>query len=292
VRVYRFIDHQKASFAIRTLCRVCGVARASYYAWAAQAGEPAEPGEAALADRIRAIWAAARGRYGVPRVTAQLRREGPAVNHKRVERLMAAAGLQGLSGRRRVRTTVRDPRAPLAPDRVERQFHVTALDRLWVGDITYIPTGEGWLYLATVLDACSRRVLGWSLADALPTQLCLDALQQAVATRGGGTLPGVVFHSDHGCQYTSREYGDACRVLGIAQSMGTIGDSYDNAMAESFFASLKRELVDRTTYATHAAARVAVFQWLVWYNRSRLHSALGYCSPEEFEARWQDRAAA
>jgi transposase InsO family protein len=216
VRVYRFIDSQKAEFDTKALCRVCEVSRSAYYDWAtAQAAEPSDAviEEACLANRIYDIWQAARGRYGVPRVTAQLWREGVRANHKTVARLMAMLGVQGVCGRRRVRTTRRDPAATPALDLVQRAFEANEVDRLYVGDITYIPTDEGICYLAGVVDVCSRRMVGWSIATHLRTELCADALRAAELTRGAGSLRGVIFHSDHGCQYTSAEYGGLCESL-------------------------------------------------------------------------------
>jgi transposase InsO family protein len=287
VRIFAFVDAQKTDFAIITLCRVCGVSTSGYYRWIerlASGPTAVDRDDALVLEQIRAVHRASKGRYGQPRVTAQLARLGVAVNHKRVERLMALHGLVGRCGRKKVRTTVRDPAAVLAGDLVNRRFEQVTLDLLWVGDATYIPTDEGWLYLATVIDACSRRLLGWSMTDHLRTELCLDALHAAVGTRGGpGRVGGVIFHSDHGCQYTADAFRDACSELGVTQSMGTVGDSYDNAMAESFFASLKRELVDDEHFATRADARAAVFEWLIWYNTDRLHSALQYRPPVEFE---------
>jgi transposase InsO family protein len=287
VRVFAFVSRQKAEFAVKTLCRVCRVSTSGYYDWAArQAAGPTPPqrAETELVEQIRLVHKESRGRYGEPRVTAQLARDGVVVNHKRVERLMAREGLAGRCGRRRVRTTVADPKALPAPDLVARRFEQQSLDVLWVGDVTYIPTGEGWLYLATVLDACSRRLLGWSIAEHLLTELCLDALEAAVGCRGGSrNVAGVVFHSDKGCQYTAGAYQATCVEFGISQSMGSVGDSFDNAMAESFFASFKREAVDGEHFATKAEARAAVFEWLIWYNATRLHSALDYRPPIEYE---------
>lgn len=287
MRVYAFVSDQQTEFPVETLCQVCGVSRSAYYDWvAAEAAgpSPAEQDDAAVLERIRQVHKASRGRYGEPRVTAQLAREGTPVNHKRVERLMRENGLQGRCGRKKVRTTIRDPKAAPAADLVERQFEQQHLDVLWIGDVTYIPTGEGFLYLSTVIDACSRRLLGWSITDHLRTELCLDALRAAAGLRGGrAAIDGVIFHSDRGCQYTAEAYREACDQLGITQSMGSVGDSYDNAMAEAFFSSLKRELVDDERFATKAAARAAVFRWLVWYNESRLHSALNYQPPIEYE---------
>jgi len=285
VKVYAFVDAQKADFKIATLCRVCGVSTSGFYDWVARSvAGPTDVArdEAAVLERIRVAHRNSRGRYGEPRITAQLARDGMAVNHKRVERLMAVNGIAGRCGRKKVRTTVRDPAAALSADLVNRRFAQPALDVVWVGDATYIPTDEGWLYLATVIDTCSRRLLGWSMTDHLRTELCLDALEAAVATRRR-LIDGVIFHSDHGCQYSADAFRVACGKLGITQSMGTVGDSYDNAMAESFFASLKRELVDDEHFSTRSEARAAVFEWLIWYNADRLHSALDYQPPVEYE---------
>ena len=287
MRLYGFVDAQKTDVTITTLCRVCRVSTSGYYDWVGRvAAGPSdtERHEAVLVERIRKILQKSRGRYGEPRVTAQLARDGDPVNHKRVGRLMAKHGLSGCCGRKKVCTTVRDPAAVLSGDLVNRRFDQTTLDTLWVGDATYIPTDEGWLYLATVIDACSRRLLGWSMTDHLRTEVCLDALEAAVGIRGGKHhVDGVIFHSDHGCQYTADAFRDMCVELGVTQSMDSVGDSYDNAMAESFFASLKRELVDDEHFATRTEARAAVFEWLIWYNTDRLHSSLQYRPPVEYE---------
>jgi putative transposase len=281
-------------FAVTLLCRVCGVSRSAYYAWLSRGDGPDEATieEAQLANRIYDVWRRSRRRYGAPRVTAALWKQGVAVNEKRVARLMVELGIAGKCGRRKVRTTRRDPAARPAADLVERDFSADRPDELWLGDVTYIPTGEGFLYLASVLDVFSRRLLGWSLADHLRTELCLDALQAAGGTRGRSQFRGTVFHSDHGCQYTADEFRRRCRGMGIVQSMGTVGDSYDNAMAESLWSSLKRELVDDAHFATREEARLAVFEWIMWYNNERLHSSIGYASPEEFEESWDSQEAA
>ena len=284
-RVYRFIAAETASFAVTVLCRVCGVSRSAYYAWLGRGDGPDEATveEAELANRVYDIWRGRRCRYGAPRVTAALGKQGVAVNEKRVARLMVELGIAGKCGRRKARTTRRDPAAQPAADLVERDFTADRPDELWLGDVTYIPTGEGFLYLASVLDVFSRRLLGWSLADHLRTELCLDALTAAGTTRRRSRFSGTVFHSDRGCQYTAEEFRRRCRWMGIVQSMGTVGDSYDNAMAESLWSSLKRELVDDASFATREEARVAVFEWVMWYNNERLHSSIGYVSPQEFE---------
>jgi len=296
VSKYAFIDAHRANFTVVDLCRVVGVSTSGFYDWQTRrsAGPTdAEVTEAELVAEIRAIHARSRGAYGCPRVVGKLHKQGRQVNHKRVERLMALHGIRGRCGRRRVRTTIRDPQAQPAADLVERDFGRDELNTLWLGDITYIPTGEGWLYLSSVLDACSRRLLGWSLADHMRTELVADALNAAIGQRGGPRrVAGVVFHSDHGRQYTSSDFAKLCRQLGVTQSMGRVGDSYDNAMAESFWASLKRELVDWSHFATHAEARAAVFEWINWYNNERLHTSLQMQAPVEFEQTLQGQLLA
>lgn len=293
-RVYRFVESETGCFSVAALCRATRVSRSSYYEWRRRCEGPSEAvvDEAYLADRIFGTWRRSRGRYGAPRVTAALRKAGVEVNEKRVARLMAEVGIAGRCGRRKVRTTWRDRRQQVAVDLVLRHFAAERPDETWVGDITYIPTGEGWLFVSSVLDVCSRMIVGWSIADHLRTELCADALHAAVAGRGRVRMDGTVFHSDHGCQYTSEEFKALSRRLGIRQSMGTVGDSYDNAMAESLWASLKRELIDDAYFSTKREARLAIFEWITWYNRERLHSSLDYQSPWEFEQAWQDQEAA
>ena len=293
-RIYRFIESEMAMFAVRTLCKVAKVSPSAYYAWRSRPEGPSEAllEEAGLADRIFDIWRRSRGRYGAPRVTAALLKAGVKANEKRVARLMAELGIAGKSGRRKLRTTWRDPAAMPASDMVERDFTAETPDELWVGDITYVPTDEGWLFVASVLDVCTRMMVGWSIADHMRTELCTDALAAAAATRGKSSFAGTVFHSDHGCQYTSAEFKTYCKQMMIVQSMGTVGDSYDNAMAESLWSSLKRELVDDTHFATKEEARLAIFEWINWYNNERLHSSLHYMSPREYEESWQDHTAA
>ena len=230
---------------------------------------------------MREIHARSRGTYGAPRIHAELAEDGVAVGRKRVARVMRAAGIAGVSRRRGPRTTRRDERARPAPDRVERRFEADEPNRLWLADITYVPTLAGFLYLAIVLDVFSRRVVGWAMAPHLRTELVIEALEMAVAQR---RPVAVVHHSDQGCQYTSLAFGARCREWGVALSMGSVGDCFDNAMAESFFATLECELLNRTTLSTHAEARAAVFEFVEgWYNTLRRHSALGYVSPLEFE---------
>jgi transposase InsO family protein len=270
---------------------VLGVARSAFYAWLGGAPQRAEraAAEARLVERIRAIHAEVGSVYGSPRITAELRADGVAVNHKRVERLMRAHEIVGLHLRRRCRTTRRDPARPAAPDVLGRDFTASAPDQRWVGDITYLRVADRFLYLATVLDLHSRRLIGWSLAEHARATLVSDALDAAVAARGG-EVAGVIFHTDHGAQYTSGAFAITCDAHEVVQSMGRIGDSLDNAVAESFFATLKRELGARWDTTEHA--RVAVFSWIAFYNHRRRHSALGYHAPVDYEKLTARRHAA
>ena len=244
----------QARFRIATMARVLGVSPSGYYAWRRRPPAARARADADLTARVQAIHARSRGTYGAPRIHAELADAGVAVSRKRVARVMRAAGLAGVSRRRGPRTTRRDSQARPAPDLVERRFEAEAPNRLWVADITYIPTGRGFLYLAIVLDVFSRRVVGWAMAEHLRTVLVLEALEMAMAQRRPAA---VIHHSDQGCQYTSLAFGARCRDGGVAPSMGSVGDCFDNAMAESFFATLECELLDRTTLSTHAEARTA-----------------------------------
>lgn len=279
---YQFIHEEKAAYAVTLLCRVLRVARSAYYAWACRGVSARARADAILAAQIAAAHARSRRTYGVPRIHAALRAAGMHTSRRRVARLMRAGGLVGCCRRRRARTTVADPTHAPAPNLVARDFTAPAPDRLWLGDITYLPTGEGWLYLAILLDAHSRRVVGWAMADHLRAELPLDAL--AMALRARRPAPGLVHHTDRGCQYTAAAYQARLAAHAIVCSMSRSGDCLDNAMAESFFATLKAELVDARIWPTRAAARTAIFEWIeVWYNRQRRHSALAYRPPAVFE---------
>jgi putative transposase len=283
VSCYRLIDQEKAHHTVSRLARVLGVARAGYYAWSSRPASARTLADRALTEQIRNIHARSRGTYGAPRVHAELRLGlDVQVGRKRVARLMRAAGLQGCHRRRLRGLTRRDPQAAPAPDRVERNFTPPGPDRLWVADITQQRTGEGWLYVAVVLDCFSRRIVGWSMAEHLRTELVLDALDMAIAQRQ--PAPGLVHHSDHGCQYTSLAFGRQLRAAGLVASMGTVGDALDNAVAESFFATLECELLDRHDWPTRQALRTAVFDFIeVFYNRQRRHSTLDYHTPFDYE---------
>ena len=274
-------DHQ-ATYPIATMCRLLGVSSGGYYAWRKRRLSRRAKTDTALTAQIRAAHAASRGTYGTPRVHAELAAEGIRVGRKRVARLMSQAGLAGVSRRKFVTTTVKgDSRQ--APDLVERNFAAEAPDRLWVADITYIPTWAGFLYLAVVLDAFSRRIVGWSMATTLAAQLVLDALNMALLTR---RPRGVIHHSDQGSQYASIGFGRRCRAAGVRPSMGSAGDAYDNAMCESFFATLECELLDRYRFKTQAEARTAIFEFIEgFYNPRRRHSSIGYLAPIDYERR-------
>ena len=271
---------------------VLGVARAGYYAWACRPLSQRAAADQELTHQIRQIHARSRGTYGAPRVHAELRLGLDLhVGRKHVARLMRAAGLQGCHRRRLRGLTRRDPQATPAPDLVERNFTPPGPNRLWVADITQQRTDQGWLYLAVVLDAFSRRIVGWSMADHLRTELVLDALDLAVAQRQ--PAPGLVHHTDHGCQYTSLAFGRRLQQAGLVAAMGTVGDALDNAVAESFFATLECELLDRYDWPTHQALRTAVFDFIeVFYNRQRRHSTLDYLTPTDYEQQHRPPAPA
>jgi putative transposase len=260
------VSAHQATYPIAVMCRTLGVSPAGYYAWRNRPASARSRTDAALLQRIRTIHASSYSTYGAPRIHAELRAEGHAVGCKRIARLMRAAGLAGVTRRRGIRTTRRDPDGRRAPDLVERDFAVPTVDRLWVADITYIPTLAGFLFLAVVLDAFSRRVVGWSMANHLRTELVLDALNMALWQR---RPDAVIHHSDQGSQYTSIAFGTRCREAGVRPSMGSVGDAYDNALCEAFFATLECELIDRRRFRSQAEARMAVFTFIEsWYNAS------------------------
>jgi putative transposase len=277
------VKANQANFPVRLMCRLLGVSASGFYAWDERPLSKRALEDIALTAKIHVIHRASRECYGVPRIHAELADDyGIHVGKKRVERLMRAAGLHGVSRRRFVRTTVADIYADLPPDLVDRNFQIEQLDRLWVADITYVPTWAGFLFLAIVLDACSRKVVGWAMENHLRTELVLAAINMALAQRGP---EGVIHHSDHGCQYTSFAFGKRCREMGVMPSVGSVGDAYDNAMAESFFATLECELLDRRSFQTQAEAKLAVFEFIEgFYNTRRRHSSLGYRSPVRFES--------
>jgi putative transposase len=284
VSAFRLIDVEKANYPVSVLCKVLKVSRSGYYAWKVRPPSKRSQQDAALTHRIQEIHQRSRKTYGSPRIHAELRAMGIRCGRKRVARLMRKAGLKGcLRGhRRRKGTTLRDGAATPAADLVHRDFSALAPNRLWVADITYIKTEEGFLYLSFVLDAYSRRLVGWSMASHLRSELVIDALEMAIRRRK--PQAGLIHHSDQGVQYTSWSFGKRLKEAGIVASMGSVGSAYDNAMAESFVATLKSELVYGQLWLTRASARLAIFEYLEsFYNRKRLHSALGYKSPIDYE---------
>jgi putative transposase len=290
VTAYRMISAEKASTPVSVACDLLGVSRSGYYEWATRAPSDRALTDAWLVEKIRAIHAANRRVYGAPRIHAELRlAHGVWVGRKRVERLMRDAGLSGLVARKRGRTTIRVPGVRVADDLVERRFRPEAPDVLWVADVTYLRTWEGWLYLAAVQDAYSRRIVGWSMADHMRAELVVDALKMAVQRRR--PAPGLIHHSDQGGQYVSLAFGQAAGDAGIARSMGSKGCCFDNAVAESFFATLKKELVHRRSWPTRRELTGEVFEYVeAFYNPVRRHSTLGMLSPADYETStlWQD----
>jgi len=278
------VDAETAHHPVSRLCRVLGVPRASYYAWKAATPSPRAVQDAELTDKIGRIHKASRGTYGAPRVHAELRlAQGIQVGRKRIARLMARAGVAGLRIRRRHQSTRRGPTASAAPDLVGRNFTAERPDALWMGDFTELETGEGVLYVSALLDGCSRACVGWSMRADRTAELVTGALGMAVSRRG--PAPGLVHHSDHGSQYTSLAFTTRLAEVGGVASMGSVGDALDNAACESFFGTLKLEvLAGGRVFATRAQARMAVFEWVeCWYNPRRRHSTLGYLAPLEYE---------
>ena len=286
---FQFVADNSATFEVKRLCELVEIERSSYYAWlkAAPAREERARADAELAERIRAVHAED-NTCGAPRITAELNDNTPAgerVNHKRVARVMRAEGIGGYVKRRRVRTTIPEPSGQKYPDLLQRDFTAERPNRRYVGDITYLPLADGTnLYLATVIDCYSRRLASWAIADHMRTELVEEALNVAAATRD--SLKGAIFHSDHGSVYCSKAYAQLCKKFGVTQSMGAVGSSADNALAESFNATMKREVLqDTACWPDELTCRRQVFRWLVRYNTRRRHSWCGYLSPSTYEAR-------
>jgi putative transposase len=283
---FRLIEAERAQHSVSLLCNVVGVTRAGFYAWRRRPVSARELRDRELCELIRKAFSASRETYGAPRIQAELQDvNGVRVSRKRVARLMHRLGIEGVSRRgKRPLTTKRAEAAPAASDLVRRRFQAPGPDRLWVADITYVPTWEGYLFLASVLDAWSRRCVGWSMRNDLRAELVLDALGMAVTRRRPER--GLIHHSDRGSQYTSLGFGKTLTDAGILQSIGRRGDAFDNAVAESFFATLETELFDRRTFKNRDQARLEIFDFIEgFYNPHRRHSALGYLSPERFEAK-------
>ena len=282
---YRFIFGEKAGWSSRAMCRTLRVSRSAYHAWAARLPTEKTAADTLLRVHIKATHRRSRGTYGVPRMTVDLRAEGHDVGRTRVGRLMRELGLQGIPKRRfRGTTTDSDHTQRVAKNLLDRQFEVAEPNRAWVGDITYLPTKEGWVYLAVLLDLFSRKVVGWALRSHMRTELCLSALQQAVATRR--PRPGLLHHTDRGSQYTSDDYQDALQAIGATPSMSRKGNCWDNAVSESFFGTMEQELViPQGTWRDEEEARRAVGDYIHgFYNHCRRHSTLGYVSPVDYEA--------
>jgi putative transposase len=282
----------QAAYSVQMMCRLLGVSTSGYYAWDERPMSDRAKMDLMLTGKIHAIHRRSNGAYGSPMIHAELSDDHDIhVGCKRVARLMRAAHLQGVWPHRFVITTVRDVAEKPAIDLVDRGFYADYPDRLWVADITYVPTWSGFLYLAAVLDVYSRKIVGWAMENHLRTELVLEALQNAITQRHP---VGVIHHSDRGCQYTSYAFGKRCQEAGVMPSMGSVGDCYDNAMAESFWATLEREVLSRRRFKTQAEAKTAIFTWIEgWYNPHRRHSSLGYRSPMNYEhPRSYPRAAA
>ena len=281
--VFRFVAAEKASHSITIMCRVLEVSRSGYHAWTRRPPGPRALEDARLTARIRVLHKQRREVYGSPRIWSDLVvDDGERIGRKRVERLMRQAGLSGLIAKKWKATTVRVPGVRVADDLVDRNFATGAPNRCWVADITYLRTWEGWLYLVAVQDLYSRRIVGWAMADHLRAELVTDALQMALAQRRPER--GLIWHSDQGAQFVSLAFGQQARAAGIAQSMGSKGDCFDNAVAESFFATLKKELINRRSWPSKAELRTEVFDYIeVFYNRERRHSTLGQRSPADYE---------
>ena len=285
MNLYPFIEAEKTQQRnVKRVCELLEVSRAAYYAHRADSPSTRQLVDQELTEHIRHAHQRSKRRYGAPRIHAQLRRDGHRHGRKRIARLLRAAGLHGRTPRRFKRTTIADPAAAARADLVRRDFAVdaAAVNTRWCGDITYIPTWEGWLYLATVIDIASRRIVGFAMAEHLRAELACDALTNAIAARD--PAPGVIFHADRGCQYTSSDYATLAGDLAVRLSTGRTGQCWDNALAESFFASLKGECLDLQPWPTRAGARRATVDYIAWYNGTRLHSALGYQTPDEYES--------
>lgn len=288
--IYRLIDAEKASYPVSILCRVLKVSRSGYYDWKGRPLSKRDRENADLTEQIREIHQRSRETYGYPRVHAELRALGVRCNRKRVAKLMQKDGLRGcLRGRGSKHTTRQDPLAVPAPDLVERNFVATAPDRLWTADITYLPTDEGFLHLAFILDVYSRRVVGWSMASHLRSELVAAALEMAIRRRNPSA--GLIHHSDRGSQYTALSFGKRLEEAGIVPSMGRVGSALDNAISESFVSTLKSE-IGVSRYPSRQAARASIFEFIeLFYNRVRRHSSLGYLSPSEYEQAILEEAA-
>lgn len=282
---FAFIDAEKAQWPVEVQCELLGVSRSGYYAWKDRGEAPRAAEDAELVVEIKAAYETGRGSYGSPRVHRELRAKGRRVGKKRIERLMRREGLAAKKKRKFRRTTDSNHAHPIAPNVLERKFDVELPNKAWVTDVTYVWTLEGWLYLAVILDLFSRRVVGWAVSANNDRALAISALDRAVAARS--PPPGLTHHSDRGSVYASGEYGEALSKLGAIKSMSRKGDCWDNAVPESFFATIKGERLDHEDFKTRRAAIAAIGDYIDgFYNPIRLHSAIGYVSPIEFELRF------
>ena len=283
------MNANQANAPVQAMCRVLNVSPSGFYAWLDRLPSKRSIEDAVLVERIRSIHADSDATYGMPRVRAELIDQGVKISGKRVARLMRSNGIRGVSRRRGfIVTTRRDERQRPAPDLVKREFTANGPNQLWVADMTYVPTWAGFIYLAVVLDVWSRRIVGWAIGEQMSAELVLAALNMALQQR---RPDGVIHHSDQGSQYTSVAFGERCKKMGVRPSMGTLGDAYDNAMAETFFATLECELIDRRAWQTKTEARLALFTYIEgWYNPRRRHSALGQISPATFESKHREHA--
>lgn len=284
---YRFIEAERQHHAVSLLCRVLEVSRAAYYRWKACPLSPRAAANLLLLEKIRKAHTDSGGTYGSPRIQAELEDQGVRASRGRIARLMASTGIVGRRSRRRVRTTIPAKKPAPFADLVKRRFHAVRPDQLWCGDITYVHTHEGFLYLASVIDVYSRRVIGWAIAPHMRADLVKDALRMAITNRGG-QVGGVIFHSDRGVQYGSGGFMDLAERAGVRQSMGRVADCYDNSLAESFFATLKGELLYTRSWPTRGETRSALVHWIeAVYNRRRRHSSIGMLAPVVYEERHQ-----
>jgi transposase InsO family protein len=278
---YHFMDRYGSGFAVRKMCRVLGVSRSGYYVYLRRGLSQRHEENRSLLTKIREIWDWSRGVYGSPRITAELRSRGLSCGRNRIARLMRQNGIQALTRKRFRITTRSNLNLPIAEDLVERDFSSPALNRLWVSDITYIWTWEGWLYLSAVMDVYNREIVGWALYERLTKDLVVSALMKALKKRN--PQPGLIFHSDRGSQYASHRVRSILKAWQVYQSMSSTGDCFDNAIMESFFSSLKKELVHLRTFHSRAQAKSCVFDYIeIFYNRQRRHSALNHKTPLEY----------
>ena len=288
---FAFIDEEKATWPVGAMCDVLAVSRSGFYAWKARPTSPRALEDARLVVDIKAAHKAGRGNYGSPRVLRALRKQGKRVGKKRVERLMRVEGIAGKKRKKFCITTDSRHDDPIAPNGLQRHFETPVPNAVWVTDVTYVWTHEGWLYLAAILDLCSRRVVGWATSGNNDTQLALDAPARARSSRM--PLLGLVHHSDRGSVYASGDYRAALKALGAVGSMSRKGDCWDNAVAESFFATIKGEALDDHDFETRAEANAAIADYIdAFYNVTRMHSTIGYVSPIEFELRLKSRREA